>query len=142
MKDRVLAICLVFSIIACILYPRIPTFYDLYMACSNGDCKKVNKMLDEPKFRKHVFLYAIQFGHVDLVRMLLADPRVKPENDRDIAIEWAVTYGHVEVVKLLLQDQRTVSETPIADIMGAFFLQPNNLTLRAKKQEFEELVAQ
>lgn len=124
--EKVLAVCVGLSIIVCSLYHRKPTFYDLYTACSNGDCKKVNKMLDElPMFRQHAFLYAVQFGHVKLVRMLLDDPRVNIENDSDMAIQWAVTHGHVEVVKLLLQDSRTIDGSLIIDHIGDFPLQSN-----------------
>jgi ankyrin repeat protein len=40
-------------------------------------------------------------GHVDVVKLLLADPRVDPAAIDNFAIRWSSQNGHVEVVKLL-----------------------------------------
>jgi len=54
--------------------------------------------------------YAIQLasrnGHLEVVKLLLQDPRVDPSADDNYAIELAFRKGHLEVVKLLLQDPR------------------------------------
>jgi hypothetical protein len=49
---------------------------------------------------------ASENGHVEVVKLLLNDPRVDPSAYNNDAIRWASKYGHVEVVKLLLNDPR------------------------------------
>ena len=54
--------------------------------------------------------YAIQLasrkGHLEIVELLLQDPRVDPSADDNYAIGWASQNGHLEIIKLLLQDPR------------------------------------
>lgn len=45
-------------------------------------------------------------GHVEIVKLLLEDPRVDPSIDHNTPIEYASYSGHSEVVKLLLSDPR------------------------------------
>ncbi len=45
-------------------------------------------------------------GHIEVVRLLLQDPRVNPAAGNNSAISGASKNGHVEVVKFLLQDPR------------------------------------
>ena len=45
-------------------------------------------------------------GHVDVVRLLLADSRVNPAECNNCAIQCACANGHVDVVRLLLADNR------------------------------------
>lgn len=45
-------------------------------------------------------------GHTEIVRLLLADPRVDPTAGGDKAIMEAHRIGHAEVVRLLLADGR------------------------------------
>jgi len=40
------------------------------------------------------------------VRLLLADPRVNPITNDNLAIRWASQFGHIEIVRLLLTDPR------------------------------------
>ena len=49
---------------------------------------------------------ASQNGHVEVVKMLLADERVDPSADDNGAIRWASEEGHVAIVKILLADGR------------------------------------
>ena len=41
-----------------------------------------------------------------VVKLLLQDSRVDPSDHNNLAIRWASQNGHIEVVKLLLQDPR------------------------------------
>jgi hypothetical protein len=54
--------------------------------------------------------FAIQFtctkGHVEVAKLLLADPRVNPSAGDEFAIKWACVNGHTEVAQLLLVDTR------------------------------------
>jgi ankyrin repeat protein len=49
---------------------------------------------------------ASKYGHAEVVRLLLNDPRVDPSAYSNHAIRLASWKGHVEVVKLLLNDPR------------------------------------
>lgn len=43
-------------------------------------------------------------GHVDVVRLLLQDPRVDPTYPENACLKLSVTYNRPDVVYLLLQD--------------------------------------
>jgi ankyrin repeat protein len=45
-------------------------------------------------------------GYVEVVKLLLNEPRVDPSADDNCAIRLASKNGHFEVVKLLLNDPR------------------------------------
>ena len=45
-------------------------------------------------------------GYVEIVKLLLQDPRVDPSDENNLAIRLASFYGYIEVVKLLSQDPR------------------------------------
>ena len=51
-------------------------------------------------------LAAAEGGHTEAVRLLLADPRVDPEEDRNRAVWKAAGCGHIETVRLMLKDDR------------------------------------
>jgi hypothetical protein len=51
---------------------------------------------------------ASKHGHVEVVKLLLGDPRVDPSADDNYAIRFASGKGHVDVVKLLLSDPRVI----------------------------------
>jgi len=53
----------------------------------------------------------------DLLKLLLADPRVDPAAESNLAIQLACQEGHTEVFKLLLSDPRV---DPTADEDFAF----------------------
>ena len=40
-------------------------------------------------------------GHSEIVKLLLADPRVDPAADNNVTIRDASLHGHTEIVKLL-----------------------------------------
>ena len=66
---------------------------------------------------------ASRYGHVEVVKLLLNDPRVDPSADNNDTIRWASLFGNVEVVKLLLNDPRV---DPSADNNDAICLASNN----------------
>jgi ankyrin repeat protein len=49
---------------------------------------------------------AAYFGNLEVVTLLLQDPRVDPSARNSDAIQWASYNGHLEIVTLLLQDPR------------------------------------
>ena len=49
---------------------------------------------------------ASQYGHTEVVKLLLSDPRVNPADDNNFFICFASKNGHLNVVKLLLSDPR------------------------------------
>ncbi len=53
------------------------------------------------------FFGAIEYGHIEIVELLLADERVDPYQYDDISIDIALRNGHTEIAKLLLADKRT-----------------------------------
>ena len=68
-------------------------------------------------------------GHTEVVKLLLADPRVDPATWDNFAIIYASEYGHTDVIKLLLADPRV---DPATD---------NNLPFRrASKNGHTEIV--
>ena len=52
------------------------------------------------------FAHAIIKGDIELVKLLLSDPRVDPSADNNFAIKKAAENGHYKIVKLLLNDPR------------------------------------
>ena len=68
---------------------------------------------------QHEFECATIYGHHEIVKELLSDPRVDPSDCRNKAIRWASNNGHLDVVKLLLNDPRTkISFESINDLIG------------------------
>jgi ankyrin repeat protein len=55
---------------------------------------------------KSAIRLASKNGHVEVVKLLLNDPRVDPSAENNYAIRLASENGHVEAVKLLLNDPR------------------------------------
>jgi ankyrin repeat protein len=62
--------------------------------------KRLNERLES------AIRFASGYGNVEVVKLLLNDPRVDPSAHDNYAIRWASRNGHVEVVKLLLNDPR------------------------------------
>ncbi len=48
-----------------------------------------------------VLIFASKNGHLEVVRLLLLDPKLDLLNRYDHAIEWARRYGYLEIVRLL-----------------------------------------
>lgn len=89
---------------------------------------------------------AVTYPNVDLVNLLLSDPRVDPSVDSNLPLKLAVDYGNLDVVKRLLQDPRvdpTTNNSEVIDIallhnrtnIVDFLMQ--NESIRAKYQQKE-----
>ncbi|KAJ3125533.1 hypothetical protein HK100_010747 [Physocladia obscura] len=52
------------------------------------------------------FIHAVQNKHMEIVLLLLADPRVDPTIWNNFALVCAAEFGHADIVSLLLQDPR------------------------------------
>jgi len=87
---------------------------DFLEACKKGDLETVQRLLTNPKldpaggeygtaWYQEPIKYATMFGHVNVVRRLLQDPRVNPSK---VPFEYIVGQGHTEIVRILLQDGR------------------------------------
>uniref|UniRef100_A0A6C0JVN8 Uncharacterized protein n=1 Tax=viral metagenome TaxID=1070528 RepID=A0A6C0JVN8_9ZZZZ len=78
-------------------------------ACENGDIKIVEylfRFVDPSNQHNWPIRIASQNGHVEIVRLLLEDPRVDPSEFDNRALQNACSYHHLKVVKLLLTDPR------------------------------------
>uniref|UniRef100_A0A6C0JR58 Ankyrin repeat protein n=1 Tax=viral metagenome TaxID=1070528 RepID=A0A6C0JR58_9ZZZZ len=78
-------------------------------ACKTGDIATVTRVFEfvDPSVNENLAIgWASQNGHLDIVKLLLADQRVNPTEDNNLAIRGAASSGHVEVVKVLLTDPR------------------------------------
>jgi len=83
---------------------------EFFKACKDGDFLSVVLLLKkgaEPDFHNHgAFFNAVLYGHYDIVKLLLKNPKIDPRTLRNLAIRWAAENGHENIVKLLLQDSR------------------------------------
>lgn len=50
--------------------------------------------------------FATEEGNIEIVKLLLQDPRVDPADEKNLAIIYASQNGYFEIVQLLLQDPR------------------------------------
>ncbi len=73
--------------------------------------------VDPTKDNNYPLRSASKYGHVEVVRLLLNDPRVDPSDKDDYSIGVASENGHTDVVRLLLQHPKT---NPSADNNHAF----------------------
>ena len=81
-------------------------------ACINGDIERVKRLIrvvDPSTANNWAIRLASQFGHKDVVQLLLADPRVDPSVGDNMPILLASQYGKIDVVRLLLDDPRVDS---------------------------------
>jgi ankyrin repeat protein len=89
---------------------------DLYQACEKGNLERVKAWLDfgvGPYFNKDYALkLACEYGHIDVVKLLLQDKSVNPTSWDNCCIRWASRNGYTKIVKLLLLDGRV---DPTAD---------------------------
>ena len=69
-------------------------------------CSKLYLFLFLFENKQKLFTQACEYNQVEVVKLLLQDPRVDPSYQNNYAIILASENGHVEVVKLLLQDPR------------------------------------
>uniref|UniRef100_A0A6C0JWC8 Uncharacterized protein n=1 Tax=viral metagenome TaxID=1070528 RepID=A0A6C0JWC8_9ZZZZ len=78
-------------------------------ACQDGDIKMIASLLldfDPSENNNYAIRVASYNGHVDVVKLLLADHRVDPSALDNQAIRAASQEGHLRVVRLLLEDSR------------------------------------
>ncbi|KNC51642.1 Poly(Adp-ribose) glycohydrolase [Thecamonas trahens ATCC 50062] len=84
----------------------------LRSAASIGLVPVVEAIMHHPKISSdtlalsNCLAWAAEKGHIDIVRLLLADDRVDPSAKANYAITRASHYGHVDTVRLLLTDNR------------------------------------
>lgn len=75
-----------------------------------GYARVVQELLKQPDIPflsyNSLLTVAAMKGHVEIVNLLLNDPRVDPAAGDNIAIQKAASSGHVQVVDLLLNDPR------------------------------------
>jgi len=93
-----------------IISPTMDNNIIIRCAVSCGRIKLVklflgNEKLDSRAYN-NLFYGATRKGHVMIVKLLLADPRVDPSEHANGPIRTASQNGHAEVVKLLLTDKR------------------------------------
>jgi ankyrin repeat protein len=96
---------------------------DLCKACRNGDLELVKELreVDPSQLYNLPFRLAVDYGHIEVVKYLLTDPRVNPADNDNSAIGYAALKDDIEMVSLLLQDSRV---NPAAD---------DNYALRASR---------
>uniref|UniRef100_A0A6C0JS57 Uncharacterized protein n=1 Tax=viral metagenome TaxID=1070528 RepID=A0A6C0JS57_9ZZZZ len=78
-------------------------------ACITGDYETVKSLITQinPSAEDNAAIgYASHDGHLEIVKLLLADPRVNPATNNNWPIRCASHNGHLEVVRLLLDDSR------------------------------------
>jgi hypothetical protein len=64
---------------------------------------QLTKQID-PSFNNNTtFIKAAGLGHINIVKLLLKDPRVDPHAQNDYALKWARKQGHNEIVQLIQQ---------------------------------------
>lgn len=102
--------------------PRInPNDKDLWMkAIEKGQTEVVRLLLPRisPAAGNNAIKVASLMGHTEIVRMLLADPRLDPSVSENYAFTRACTHGHTEVVRLLLADSRVDPAVDGNDAIG------------------------
>jgi ankyrin repeat protein len=96
------------------VHPGGDRSFALEYYCLAGDAVRAKEVLDDPKpvCLNAALLAVSKRGHVGILKLLLADPRVDPAANDNAAIQASSENGHAEVVKLLLTDPRV---DPAAD---------------------------
>ncbi len=85
---------------------------DFIQYCRSGNIKKVKELFYNPLIDisfddGFAFQNAVYHGHVEIVKMFLADERFDPTLDNNFAICWAAESSKsVDTIKLLLEDGR------------------------------------
>lgn len=82
----------------------------LRAACVNGPIELVKLLLVNPKVKvdsdPHLIELASKNGQLDIVKLLLEDTRFNPGIGQNYAMRLASTAGHIDIVKVLLADPR------------------------------------
>lgn len=81
--------------------PRL-THLDLLVIKGLVENPRVDKSYDSNK----ALMKAIEYGHIDVVRLLLSDQSLDLSNDINLALIVACEWGHIDIVRLLLEDER------------------------------------
>ena len=85
-------------------------FEELLKACKKNEIEKVrillNNGVDPTEYDNMALEICSIYGHAELVKLLLQDPRVDPSQNENYSIQLASEYGQTEVVKILLKDPR------------------------------------
>ena len=69
--------------------------------------QRMNSIIDIDTTLNKAIGIASQYGHIEIVKLLLSDPRIDPNADAfNYAITWASTNGYLEIVAMLLLDPR------------------------------------
>lgn len=79
------------------------------IALKYGNVDTIKALLRDPKtvlIDIDAFTTAVDRESIDIIRMLMDDPRSDPSENDNEAILNAATYGDVEIVKMLLEDKR------------------------------------
>lgn len=72
-----------------------------------SQAKVFNKLLDEPSLdTTEAIIWSSYYGHLKIVKRLLADQKVDPAINQNEAIRMASKQGHTEIVQTLLNDPR------------------------------------
>ena len=81
-----------------------------YKACSGGDVGAVEKLIhkvDPSSGDNYALRYcACNNGHLDIVKILMRDPRVDPSALQDIGIGWAIEKDFDDIFYYLIEDKR------------------------------------
>ena len=88
-----------------------PTLNDLMNAVRRTDNKELVKQMlksgvDPSAQDNYAIQLAAEYGHTEVVRLLLGDERVNPSAVDNYAIKQAAYYGRTAIVRLLLSDKR------------------------------------
>jgi ankyrin repeat protein len=93
---------------------------------------------------KGVISHACISGNVDLVTMLLNDPRVDPAEYNNLPLRDAVKLGHTDIVQLLLEDSRVDPRVNDDEILSTVVerkrLQILQLLLQSPKIKYENTI--
>ena len=78
-------------------------------ACITGDITTVATLLSPPtsvdpsEYNNWALQLASYYGKVEIVRLLLEDPRVDPSAENNQATRWAKQNGYTEIVQLFIE---------------------------------------
>lgn len=111
-----------------------------YVACHDGSLENTKKLLDyvDPSENNDRSLNnAAMWGHIEIVKLLLADNRINFKNNT-IAITKAFNNKHIEIVKLLipLVDLSKIDIAGIHEIAKEIIPKPISLNMITELSEF------
>lgn len=89
------------------IYSNLP----IRLASKNGHHEVVRELLKYPQRVNpaDAIVWAAEYGHEEVVKVLLQDERVDPSTNDNCPLEDAIKNEHLGVVKTLLNDKRVVS---------------------------------